>query len=259
MVDLLMANAILILSFFTLLFILALIKKDNSIVDIAWGMGFILVSLFTLYLQASDNKRFHLLVVLILIWGLRLSFYILSRNRGKKEDFRYAQWRRDWGRFWIIRSFVQVFMLQAFFLLTIVYPLLMVSQSTFTSFTLLDLVGVALWLLGFLFQALGDYQKSAFKKNSANKGKIMQSGLWRYSRHPNYFGESAMWWGIFIITLNIKHGIYAIFSPAIITFLLLFVSGIPLLEKRYKNNADFQDYKKRTSAFIPWFPKKLNN
>jgi steroid 5-alpha reductase family enzyme len=222
-------------------------------------MGFILVSLFTLYLQASDNKRFHLLVVLILIWGLRLSFYILSRNRGKKEDFRYAQWRRDWGRFWIIRSFVQVFMLQAFFLLTIVYPLLMVSQSTFTSFTLLDLVGVALWLLGFLFQALGDYQKSAFKKNSANKGKIMQSGLWRYSRHPNYFGESAMWWGIFIITLNIKHGIYAIFSPAIITFLLLFVSGIPLLEKRYKNNADFQDYKKRTSAFIPWFPKKLNN
>lgn len=259
MVDLLMANAILILSFFTLLFILALIKKDNSIVDIAWGMGFILVSLFTLYLEASDNKRFHLLVLLILIWGLRLSFYILARNRGKKEDFRYAQWRRDWGRFWIIRSFVQVFMLQAFFLLTIVYPLLMVSQSTFTSFTFLDLIGVALWLLGFLFQALGDYQKSAFKKNSANKGKIMQSGLWRYSRHPNYFGESAMWWGIFIITLNIKHGIYAIFSPAIITFLLLFVSGIPLLEKRYKNNADFQDYKKRTSAFIPWFPKKLNN
>lgn len=255
MFELFIANAFLIFSFFTFLFVLALIKKDNSLVDIAWGIGFILVSLFTLYLRPSYNYRFILVLGLIMVWGLRLSIYILARNKGKKEDFRYAKWRADWGKYWVIRSFIQVFMIQAFFLLTIVYPIMMLALSSFSSFTILDLIGLAIWLLGFFFQSLGDYQKSRFKKDINNKGKIMQKGLWRYTRHPNYFGESAMWWGIFVITLNTHKGIYAIFSPIIITFLLLFVSGIPLLEKRYEGNTEFQAYKNRTSAFIPWFPK----
>lgn len=245
-----------VLGYFSLLYIIALIKRDNSIVDIAWGMGFVLVGLFSLYVNPRFNPRHALVVGLVIIWGLRLSIYILGRNRGKKEDFRYAKWRQDWGKYWVIRSYIQVFLVQAFFLLTIAYPLLMLSRSNFYNFTWLDYLGIAIWIIGFFFQAVGDSQKSSFKKKADNRGKIMQSGLWRYTRHPNYFGESTMWWGIFVISLNIENGIYAIFSPLIITFLLLFVSGIPLLEKKYKDNKEFQDYKKRTSAFIPWFPMK---
>lgn len=256
MLNLVISSAILILVYFSSLFILALIKKDNSIVDIAWGMGFIIVSLYILYISPIRNPRFLLVLALVLIWGLRLSIYIFTRNRGKKEDFRYAQWRKDWGKNWVIRSYIQVFIVQGFFLLTIVYPILMLSKSKFSSFTWLDYLGLAVWIIGFYFQSVGDLQKTCFKIKPENRGKIMQSGLWKYTRHPNYFGESTMWWGIFIITLNIENGIYAIFSPVIITFLLLFVSGIPLLEKKYENNPEFQAYKRRTSAFIPWFPKK---
>ncbi|MBI9113202.1 DUF1295 domain-containing protein [Maridesulfovibrio ferrireducens] len=258
MFDIILGSASLVLGYFTLLYIIALIKKDNSIVDIAWGMGFVLVGLYSLWLSPEMNWRLILVVGLISMWGLRLSTYILLRNKGKKEDFRYAKWRQDWGKYWVIRSFIQVFLIQAFFLLTIAYPILMLSQSTFVRFSCLDYLGLTIWLIGFYFQAVGDSQKSTFKNNPANKGKIMQSGLWKYTRHPNYFGESTMWWGIFIITLNIEHGLYAIFSPMIITFLLLFVSGIPLLEKKYDGNPEFQDYKESTIAFIPWFPKQNN-
>lgn len=254
--NILLSSSLLVLGYFSLLYIIALIKRDNSIVDIAWGMGFVLVGLYSLYSHGEMmNPRLVLVVGLIIIWGLRLSLYILGRNRGKKEDFRYAKWRQDWGKYWVIRSYLQVFLVQGFFLLTIAYPLLMLSKSKFVNFSWLDYVGIAIWLLGFIFQAVGDRQKSNFKKNPNNRGKIMQSGLWKYTRHPNYFGESTMWWGIFIITLNIENGIYAIFSPLIITFLLLFVSGIPLLEKKYENNPEFQDYKRRTSPFIPWLPR----
>lgn len=238
------------------LFLVAIGKKKNDIVDVAWGMGFVLCTIIMLILAPHYHWRRMLVSALILVWGLRLAIYIYYRNRGKKEDFRYAKWREDWGKNWMIRSYLQVFLLQGFFLLTIVYPLFLYGKEQTQALSWLDIAGTLIWLTGFFFEAVGDYQLSKFKQNPTNKGKIMDIGLWRYTRHPNYFGESAMWWGIFLITLNTSHGIYAIFSPIIITTLLLRVSGVPLLEKKYADNPEYREYVRKTSSFVPWFPKK---
>jgi steroid 5-alpha reductase family enzyme len=132
----------------------------------------------------------------------------------------------------------------------------LVNHANLPGLTWLDAAGALLWVIGFLFEAVGDYQLARFKANPENKGKIMQSGLWKYTRHPNYFGESVMWWGIWIIALNVDYGWTAVVSPVVITLLLLKVSGVSLLEKHYSDNPKYRDYARRTNAFIPWFPGK---
>jgi steroid 5-alpha reductase family enzyme len=239
----------------SLIFVLACIKKDNSIVDVAWGIGFILVAVLTFFLEAKFTIRHILVTALVLAWGSRLAIHIAKRNKGRGEDFRYAQWRKDWGKWFFIRSFFQVYMLQGLFLLITAYPVMLINHSKETGIVLLDVIGVIVWLKGFFFEAVGDYQLSKFKRNAGNKGKIMTRGLWRYTRHPNYFGETAMWWGIFLMALSVRYGWTAIVSPLMITFLLLRVSGITMLEKKYVGNKEFEEYAKRTSAFFPWFPK----
>jgi len=248
---------ILIFVYMNLFFLLAITKKDNSIVDIGWGLGFILVAIFQLIASDILNIRQIMVSILIILWGLRLSIYIYSRNRGKKEDFRYAKWRADWGKYWLIRSYLQVFILQGIFMFTVVYPVIMLSSQQTSSLNLLDCLGVVIWVTGFFWESMADYQKNKFKQVPSNKGKVMDSGVWKYSRHPNYFGESMMWWGIFVIVASAPHGIYAIFSPLIITFLLTKVSGIPLIEKHHQNDAAYQDYIRRTSVFFPWKPKAV--
>lgn len=242
--------------YMNLIFLIALIKKNNSIVDIAWGIGFILVALFNFFYQPGFTARQMLVMLLIVLWGIRLAHYIYCRNRNKPEDFRYAAWRRQWGKYWVIRSYFQVFMIQGLFMLVVVSPVFVLHNDTGGKLGILEILGAALWLVGFLFQSIGDLQMSNFKKDAANKGKVMTSGLWQYTRHPNYFGETSMWWGIFLIVAGIPNSWWAIISPVTITFLLLFVSGVPLLEKKYKDNPEFQEYAVKTSAFIPWFPRK---
>jgi steroid 5-alpha reductase family enzyme len=256
MLNFLLYSAICVFLYMSLIFILAWIKKDNSIVDIAWGIGFILVAMLTFFLETAFVTRHVLATALILIWGARLATYIAIRNRGRGEDFRYAQWRKDWGKWFFFRSFFQIYMLQGFLLLIISYPVMLINHSNEAGIEFLDILGLIIWLEGFFFEAMGDHQLSRFKRKAKNKGKIMTQGLWRYTRHPNYFGETAMWWGIFLIALSVKNGWTAIVSPLLITFLLLKVSGITMLEKKYVGNKEFEEYAKRTSAFLPWFPKK---
>jgi len=148
-------------------------------------------------------------------------------------------------------------MLQGFLLLVISYSIILVNYSMETGIKALDIIGLVLWLVGFFFEAVGDYQLIRFKRDEKNKGKIMTQGLWKYTRHPNYFGECVMWWGIFLIALSVKYGWTAIISPLLITLLLLRVSGVVMLEKKYIGNKEFEDYAKKTSAFFPWFPKKI--
>jgi steroid 5-alpha reductase family enzyme len=256
MVKLFVAAAVIVLIYMTLVFILALAKKNNGIVDTAWGLGFILVSLAVFLLHGDGQARQWLAVALVLIWGGRLVLHIHFRNRGKGEDFRYAAWRKSWGKYFLLRSFGQIFMLQGFLLLLIIAPVLLIVGQKQSPLNLLDGLGVLIWLTGFLFETIGDHQLSAFIKDPANRGKLMTRGLWNYTRHPNYFGEAALWWGIAIIALSAPRGWLGLTGPLVITFLLLFVSGVPLLEKKYRGRPDFEDYKKRTSIFIPWFPKK---
>jgi steroid 5-alpha reductase family enzyme len=256
MLELMLYSAIAVFLYMSFVFILSLAKRDNSIVDIAWGIGFILVSLMTFFLGSTFAVRSILVTGLVIIWGIRLSSHIYVRNRGRGEDFRYAKWRREWGKTFVWRSFFQIFMLQGVLLLVISYPVVLVNRSERNGLSALDIAGIGLWLIGFLFEGVGDYQLRKFKKTPENKGKIMSRGLWRYTRHPNYFGEAALWWGIFLIALSVEKGWTAVIGPLMITFLILRVSGVTLLEKKYAGNQEFLEYARRTSPFIPWFPKR---
>lgn len=217
------------------------------------GVYFCSLGIFFLF---GQSLRGFLVNVLVTIWGSRLAYHIYLRNRGKKEDYRYENWRREWGKWWIIRSYLQVFLLQGVFLFLIVYPVIHIHFNALRGCTWFDVLGIAVWCVGFGIEAIADKQLSEHKRNPANKGKLLTTGLWRYSRHPNYFGEALLWWGIYSMVLSIPNGMWVFFGPLTITVLVRFVSGVPLLEKKYEGRADFETYKKQTSIFIPMPPKQ---
>lgn len=245
--------AMLVLVYVTGWFIISLLKKRNDVADIAWGLGFVVIAGYCSmsYLPGQVSL---LVYILTAIWGIRLSMHIALRSNGKPEDFRYKKWREEWGRSFIIRSYLQVYILQGCFMVIISTPIIMAGVTPAQTFNTYTYIGFFIWLIGFVFEAVGDYQLMIFIRHKKNKSDIIQTGLWKYTRHPNYFGEVLLWWGIFIIVLPLPYGLWAIISPVTISYLLLYVSGIPLLEAKYKNNEQFQDYKKRTSAFFPMVP-----
>lgn len=257
--SILIAALVVLLLYMTLLFVIGTVTKNNGVADIGYGVAFIVLTGATLILSPSVSHYATLLSILPFIWGLRLASRIYRKNAGKPEDFRYKAWRDAWGSTFLVRSFFQVYMLQGLVVfavalpvtLAIVFPALVMNTTVFW-------IGIILWVVGFYFEAVGDAQLDAFIKNPANKGKIMTLGLWKYSRHPNYFGESLMWWGIALASCGISSLTFVGFvGPALITFLLLKVSGVPLLEKHFEGNPDWEAYKKRTSVFIPLPPKKV--
>lgn len=255
-VSLLFFPASVIASYMTLWFGISIIVKRNDIADIAWGPGFIIVALCLIISSQTYHPRLLLASLLTFLWGMRLAIHIFIRNKNKKEDFRYLAWRKEWGAWFYIRTYLQVFLLQGVFMLLISMPVITLSLYPGNSISVLDVVGVCVWIVGFLFETIGDLQLSRFIANSRNKKKIMTKGLWQYTRHPNYFGEVTVWWGIFLIASSSPLWFIALLSPLTISFLILKVSGIPLLEKKYEGNKEFELYKKRTNAFFPWFPKK---
>ncbi len=241
--------------YMSLWFVMSLLKKRNDIADVAWGLGFVLMALSSYLLSDDTGIRGLLVGLLVTIWGVRLAWHIHHRNKGKAEDYRYLAWRQEWGKWFVVRSYLQVYLLQGLFLFMIVLPVLLINRNSGSALGLLDLLGVAVWLFGFYFEAVGDAQLAAFIKNPANKGKLMQSGLWAYTRHPNYFGEVTQWWGIWLIALAVPNGWIGIIGPLTITFLILKVSGIPMLEKKMAEHPDFADYRKKTSVFLPLPPR----
>jgi len=247
--------ALILFLYMSFWFVISVIKKRNDVADLAWGLGFVLLS-WVGFLLSGFSVRSVLVNILVTVWGCRLAWHIFRRIRGRTEDQRYALWRNTWGKWFFVRSYLQVFLLQGFFLYLIVFPVLSINLQYGGAFGMFDLLGILIWLTGFLFESIGDAQLARFVKDPANKGKLMEQGLWRYSRHPNYFGEVTQWWGIFIIALSVPSGIGTIIGPLTITCLILFVSGVPLLEKKYAGRPDFEAYKKRTSIFFPLPPKK---
>ncbi len=242
--------------YMTLWFLVSLLKKRNDVADIAWGLGFVLLAWFAFYLVETSQARQLLVNILVTVWGARLAAHIYFRNRGKKEDYRYKEWRAKWGKWFYLRSYFQVYLLQGALLYLIVFPVLTVHRNPGGPLGLLDAVGALIWLIGFLFESVGDLQLSAFIKNSANKGKLISEGLWKYTRHPNYFGEVAQWWGIWIIAISAPYWFLSVVGPLTITILIVKVSGIPMLEKKLSKHPDFEEYKEKTSIFFPLPPKK---
>ncbi len=241
--------------YYCLWFVVSLILKRNDIADIAWGLGFIFLA-WSAYLFSDSRGTLSLAFnLLITVWGLRLASHIYLRNKGKPEDYRYAKWRADWGKTFFVRSFFQVYILQGVLMFLIALAAILINAYGATSLSTLSFIGLLVWLFGFVFESVSDNQLAKFIKNPNNKGKLMTSGLWKYSRHPNYFGEVTQWWGIFLGAIALPFGPLTIVSPLTITCLILFVSGVPLLEKKYAGQPDFEEYKKHTSVFIPWFNK----
>lgn len=252
---------IVILAIMVALWLLSLWLKDSSIVDIFWGTGFVITAWVYFYLTPDGYFSRKLLIAsLATIWGLRLSIYILLRNWGHGEDFRYQKWRQESGNNWWWFSFLKVFLLQGFLMWVISIPLLVAQHSALPSrITWLDYIGILIWGIGFFFEAVGDWQLRRFKANPGNQGKLLDSGLWRYTRHPNYFGDAAQWWGFYLIAAA-AGGFWSIFSPIIMTLLLRNVSGVSMLEKTLKNTKPgYREYVKTTNAFIPWFPREIKS
>ena len=183
--------------------------------------------------------------MLISVWGIRLAWHIHTRNKGKGEDYRYLAWRNQWGKWFLLRSYFQVFVLQGIFLYIIILPVLFINKSEDTPIIWLDILGMLIWMIGFYFEAVGDAQLIRFKNNPNNKGKLLQEGLWSLTRHPNYFGEVVQWWGIGVVALAIQDGWMGLIGPITISFLILKVSGIPMLEKNMESHPDFENYKNK--------------
>ena len=238
------------------LWLISLQLKNASIIDMFWGLGFIIVAWLAFALTPQGYlPRKLLLGTLVTIWGLRLAIHIGNRNLGNPEDFRYAGWRKKHEARWWWFSFFQVFLLQGFLMWVISAPIISAMTSGFPAIlTPLDWLGAVLWTFGFLFESIGDMQLMLFKANPANRGKLFTGGLWKYTRHPNYFGEAVLWWGFYLIAVAAGKW-WTLFSPVFMTYLLIRVSGVAMLERTMKQKPGYQDYMQKTSAFLPWLPK----
>jgi steroid 5-alpha reductase family enzyme len=231
-------------------YILAVIKKNLSVIDTAWGLGFVILALLGCLDSKFSNPKENLLLILTSLWGLRLAIFLHLRNHGKPEDFRYAQWRKEWGQRTNQIAYFKVYWLQYFLMLIVALPIIGSHHSAVRSLSFLNILGLFCWMLGMFWEVMADHQKNEFKKREENKNKFISSGLYKFSRHPNYFGETLLWWGIGLIGFN-GSNYWIMMGPLFLNFLLLKVSGVPMLENRHKENPAYQEYALRTPKLIP--------
>jgi steroid 5-alpha reductase family enzyme len=240
------------------LWLLSLALRNASIVDIFWGLGFVAIAAIALH-QTPDHgsPRRWLLVSMVVLWGLRLAGHLLWRNAGHGEDPRYRAMRRHWGeRFWWLSLFT-VFALQGVLMWIVSLPVQVGILAPGGALGALDALGVLLFALGMFFETVGDWQLARFRADPANAGHVMDRGLWRMTRHPNYFGDVCVWWGIFAVAFSTPYGPWSVVGPALMTLLLLRVSGIPMLERSIgKRRPGYEEYARRTSAFFPRPPRR---
>lgn len=245
--------ALIILVFMHAAFAAALLKRDNSLADVAWGLGFVLLAAW--FHWTAPHPGSGVLTLLIALWGLRLAAHIGWRKwQHRGEDWRYARWREEWGKKAVLRAYLQVFLLQGFFLWVIASPIWQRPGGALEHWV--QWVGLLIWATGFFWEAVADWQLLRFKARPENKGRIMRYGLWRYSRHPNYFGEILVWWAIFFVTLPWSFWPLTLLSPITITWLLARVSGVPMLESKYRDNPEYQEYVRQTPGLIPFHRRK---
>lgn len=249
--DVLLTVALGVLAYMSVWFAVALLLKRRDVIDSAWGLGFVLVAWMAFVLRNNNYWPTVAAVLLVTLWGVRLFVHITARNWKKKEDYRYTQLGKLGIRQWT-KTFVTVFLLQGALMLVISLPVIAITIADSRPLYLTAAIGIAVWLFGIIFETIGDYQLQHFLR-SRQKG-IMKTGLWKYSRHPNYFGEIISWWGAAIVALSYGQ-LWGLIGAATITFLLLKVSGIPPLEKRYAKDQAYQNYARRTSILIPLPPK----
>lgn len=256
-VSLFFSNLVLITLLLVCLWMVSLYLKDASIIDFFWGPGFGIIAISTLVMTQSFSSQAILLLVLSLIWGLRLGIYLFLRNHGKPEDYRYQQMRNKYGsHFWLI-SLIIVFLLQGVIMLIVSLPLQAGIRSSMEgALNEFHYMGALVWTAGFLMESIGDWQLARFKKNPANQGKVMDQGLWRYTRHPNYFGDFLVWWGLYLVSIGGGSNYWTAIGPLVMSIFLMKISGVTLLESNLKKSKPgYEEYMKKTSSFFPLPPK----
>ncbi|MBI1248977.1 DUF1295 domain-containing protein [bacterium] len=251
----LLVNAALVAGCMFAIWLLSLYLRDASIVDLFWGVGFVLIAWSSLLCAASPTPTAWLATFLVTVWGLRLAGYLAWRNVGHGEDPRYTEMRMKPGRNFPLFSLVVVYGLQGTIMWTVSLPLQLLPTLSGGN-TMLVVVGLVFWLVGFGFESIGDFQLARFKRDPANRGKVLDSGLWHYTRHPNYFGDFLVWCGYFFLAISVDLSAWwTVVGPALMTFCLLWFSGVAHLEKRVKTRRpEYADYIRRTSGFFPWPP-----
>ena len=237
--------------------LLSLPLRNVSIVDIVWGLGFVLVAWVSYLVGGGVEARRLLMAVMVSVWGLRLAGYLLWRNAGKGEDFRYLAMRRKAGSSFAVKSLVTVFALQGVIMWLVSLPVQVGSvPDSPEAIGVLGFAGLLVWAVGLFFEATGDWQLARFKADPANAGQVMDRGLWRYTRHPNYFGDFCVWWGIWLVAAATGIGVVAVIGPLVMSVFLMRVSGVPMLERTIgKRRPGYEDYVRRTNSFFPGPPK----
>lgn len=256
--DAMTISAITIAAIMVTTWLLSLVLKNASIVDIVWGLGFAVTSCVLATTIEGDSTRQVLLAVMVSVWGLRLAGYLAKRNIGHGEDWRYRAMRKKQGARFGVVSLVTVFGLQGVLMWLVSLPVMFGNADSSPGVGPLAVMGILAWVTGLLFEAVGDLQLSRFKADPANAGKVMDKGLWSLTRHPNYFGDALLWWGIGIVGAETGSGVIGLIGPVVMTFFLLRVSGVPMLERSLsKRREGYAEYVARTSGFIPRPPKKV--
>lgn len=260
--------AVIVFGLVTLLWAISIAVRDASLIDIFWGFGFALVGAACLYLVDPISPYFWLMGLMPILWGLRLTAYLAMRNLGHGEDERYTAMQKRAAKNglsemgWRLRSIFTIYWGQAVLIMIISAPVWVAfANGQSVEIGIIAIIGGLMWLTGTLFEAIGDAQLTAFKKKHADYDgpyedkPVLNSGLWRYTRHPNYFGNALLWWGIFVASLQAPYGWTTVFAPIIMTILLTRVSGRDLLERKLKKRPKYREYVARTSSFIPLPPK----
>ena len=254
--EIMLTVAVVIAAVMIITWVVSLVLRDASVVDPVWPLAFIAVAITALIAGDGDEGRRILIACVVAIWGVRLSVHLLVRNAGKGEDFRYAAMRAKRGRRFWLTSLVTVFLLQGLLVWVVSLPV-QLSAIPDRPLGWLAIVGAIVWVLGLAFEAIGDAQLTRFQANPASRGQVLNTGLWRYTRHPNYFGDFLVWWGIFLIAAESGAGAWGFAGPLLMTLLLVKVSGAGLLEKDIAvRRPGYADYVRRTSGFIPRPPKR---
>ncbi len=254
-------------------FIVGTIKKNNGVMDIFYGPGYFVVSftalITNLILTGTTSLQKIVVTILVLIWAIRLASYVYIRNHGKPEDYRYVAMRERWKTNIVLKSLLRIYLFQGLVIFIVDIPswFVIISEppsvveGSFATgaeyfYIILLLLGTFIWVVGFLFETIGDWSLYHFLQNPENKGRVMDKGVWKYTQHPNYFGEVTQWWGLYAIAIGVPFGFITFFGPAYITFMIIKVSGVRLLDKRFEGNNEYTAYKRRTPKFFPWLPKK---
>lgn len=258
---LLATNFVILAAIMTALWLYCVKIRDVSVIDAFWPLGMVILAWTSTVLTTGEPARSAILVGLTSVWGLRLSLHLFMRWRGHGVDPRYAAIlgrlmdKKGWS--FAKASFIQVFAMQCVLLILVCLPAQLGQiDAEPAAIGAIGLAGIVLAIIGIVFETVGDAQLKAFRANPDNKGKVLDTGLWRYTRHPNYFGDVCTWWGIWLVAAETTTGLYAVNGPIILTFLLTRVSGVPMLEHRLKKNRpDYDAYLRRTSSFFPWPPR----